>query len=150
MTTAVVDTNIIVAGMLTQSPRSASRELIDRLFAGDFELLLSTAALAEIQHVLALPQMQAIHHLTDDEIQQFCRALAVRSRMLSGNVEVSPAITRDISDTKWIALAIEGDADFLVSRDRRHLNRLKTVGRTQIVTAHAFLKSLAKTRRAAE
>ena len=142
MISAVIDTNIIVAGLLTENSRSASHQVIDRLFAGDFDSLQSTASLAEIQHVLSLPQMQAIHQLSDNEIQQFCRALTVRSRMLSGAMHVSSAITRDVSDTKWVALALEGDADYLVTRDRRHLNRLKTVGRTKIVTAHAFLKAL--------
>lgn len=142
MTSAVVDTNIIVAGVLTKNPRSASRGVIDQLFAGAFELLLSPAALMEIQHVLALPRMQAIHQLTDEDMRGLCRALEVQSRMLSGAVEVSPAITRDVSDTKWVALALKGDADYLVTRDRRHLHRLRTIGRTKIVTAHAFLQAL--------
>jgi len=41
--------------------------------------------------VLALPQMQAVHQLTDDDLQRFCRALEVRSTMLSGSVEVADA-----------------------------------------------------------
>ena len=88
MTSAVIDTNIIVAGVLTKNPRSASRGVIDQLFAGAFELLLSSEALLEIQHVLALPRMQAIHQCTDDDLQQFCRALEICNRMLSGTVEM--------------------------------------------------------------
>ena len=142
MLSAVVDTNVVVAGVLSSNPTSASRALMDRLRAGKFVLLLSPEALLEIEEVLALSEMKAIHGLTDDEIRMFCESLQVGSRMVSGTTPVSPALTRDVTDTKWVAIAVEGDADYLVTKDRRHLHRLKTVGRTKIVTPRKFLKAL--------
>ena len=91
MIRAVIDTNIIVAGVLTKSPRSSNRRVMDRFFAGDFELCLSRSTLAEIQHVLALPQMRKIHRLTDSDIKRLCRAMAVRSRVFVPTAAVSPA-----------------------------------------------------------
>jgi putative PIN family toxin of toxin-antitoxin system len=131
MLSAVVDTNVIVAGVLSSNPTSASRALMDRLRAGEFLLLLSPEALLEIEEVLALAEMKAIHGLTDDEI-----------RTLSGTTSISAALTRDVTDTKWVAIAIEGDADCLVTKDRRHLHRLKRAGRAKIVTPRKFLKVL--------
>jgi len=31
------------------------------------------------------------------------------------------SLTRDMTDTKWLALAIKGSANYLVTNDRRHL-----------------------------
>lgn len=142
MLSAVVDTNVIVAGVLSSNATSASRALIDRLRAGEFLLLMSPEALLEIEEVLTLPEMKAIHGLTDDEIRAFCQSLQVGSRMVSGTTPVSPALTRDVTDTKWVAIAVEGDADCLVTKDRRHLLRLNRVGRTKIVTPRKFLQAL--------
>ncbi len=142
MVSAVIDTNILVAGILTANPRSASRRVIDGLFSGAYDLLLSPTILQEIQDVLTLPRLQSVHRLTADQIQRFCHSLQVRGRMFSGTREVSAALTRDVTDTKWVALALEADADYLVTRDRRHLHRLRTVGHTRIVTAHQFLQQL--------
>ena len=143
MVNAVVDTNVIVVGVLTNDPYSASASVIDRHRNGEFLLFLSPPALLELQEVLAFPRLRAIHHLTDEEIRRFCRRLEVHhSRMFSGTIPVSPAITRDVTDTKWVALALEAQPDYLVTNDRRHLHRLRTVGRTQIVTPRAFIREL--------
>jgi putative PIN family toxin of toxin-antitoxin system len=144
MLAAVVDTNVLVAGVLTRSLRSASRRLVDRHRSGEFTLLLSPATLTEIQEVLALPQLRAMHHLTDDEIRLFCLRLEFdkNTRVLAGTRPVSPSVTRDVSDTKWVALALEGHTDYLVTNDHRHLHRLRMIGRTRIVTPHKFLQAL--------
>ncbi len=144
MVSAVVDTNVLVAGVLTSSSRSASRRLLDRHRRGDFALFLSPAALKEIQQVLVLPSLRAMHQLTDDEIQLFCLRLEfdTNTRVLAGTLPVSPAVTRDVTDTKWLALALEAEADYLVTKDRRHLHRLRKFGKTRIVTPHKFLQAL--------
>jgi predicted nucleic acid-binding protein len=49
----------------------------------------------------------------------------------------------DVTDTKFLALAEESGATYLVTQDRRHLLRLKQYGKTQIVTPAQFLKELA-------
>ncbi|MEX0713265.1 MAG: hypothetical protein WD278_13000 [Pirellulales bacterium] len=46
------------------------------------------------------------------------------------------------ADTKWVALALATDADFLITHDHRHLHRLRVVGRTKIVTPAAFLRQI--------
>ena len=142
MLSAVVDTNVIVAGILTAFSNSASHLLLNRLWKEEFLLVCSPAALLEIAEVLAHPEMQKIHRLRDAEIRAFCQALEIRSRMFVGTRPVSPTVTRDVTDTKWVALAIESVADYLVTFDRRHLHRLRKVGQTRIVTPHKFLQAL--------
>jgi predicted nucleic acid-binding protein len=47
-----------------------------------------------------------------------------------------------VTDTKFVALAIDGQADYLVTHDQRHLGRLKKVGQAKVVTPAKFLMAL--------
>ena len=48
-------------------------------------------------------------------------------------------LSEDPDDHPLLAMAIAGDADCLVSGDKRDVLALKKVGKTRIVTAHRFL-----------
>ncbi|MBI1902723.1 MAG: putative toxin-antitoxin system toxin component, PIN family [Planctomycetia bacterium] len=135
---------MIIAGVLSSSPRSASRAVLDRHRTGDFLLVLSPDTLREIRSVLAHSELRAVHGMTDADIRHFCRALQVASQVFPGSLVVPPAVTRDLTDTKWVALALESGADFLVTNDQRHLHRLKAIGRTRIATPARFLRELAQ------
>ena len=52
-----------------------------------------------------------------------------------------PRVVRDPQDDYLIACALAGEADFILSGDK-DLLVLKTVGKTQIVTARNFLEHL--------
>jgi predicted nucleic acid-binding protein len=65
--------------------------------------------------------------------------LAVVLRTLP-ELEVSP----DVGDNFLLAMAQAGDADFLVSGDKRHVLSLKTFGTTQIVTARQMIEKLGR------
>jgi predicted nucleic acid-binding protein len=56
-------------------------------------------------------------------------------------------LARDITDTKFLDLALAADADYLVTNDHRHLLPLKIIGRTRIVTPHKFMLALRHARR---
>jgi len=142
MPSAVVDTNIFVAALLTTSPRSASRRVVDALLSEHFQLLISPDTFDELMEVMALPRIRAQHELTDRALITFGRSILASGTMLTGKLILDPAIVRDVTDAKWLALAIEGNADFLVTNDKRHLHRVRKQIKTKIVTAHAFLKRL--------
>lgn len=55
-------------------------------------------------------------------------------------------MSEDPQDNPVLAMAVAGEADFLVTGDRRGLLSLKRVGTTRIVTAAEFLKVLKKKR----
>ena len=55
-------------------------------------------------------------------------------------------LSQDPQDNPVLAMAIAGEADYLVTGDRRGLLSLKRVGTTRIVTAAEFLKILKKKR----
>jgi len=142
MISAAVDTNILVRGAIAVHPNSASKRVVDALLAGRFTLLLSRDTLLELQRVLADETIRAKHGWTDVEILSFCRVLEVRGRLIEPTTVVSASLTRDVTDTKWVALALDGHADYLVTKDRRHLQRLKQIGHTKVVSAQEFLEIL--------
>jgi len=144
MLSAILDTNVFIAGLLSTHARSASRELVDRHLRGDFTLFSSPEAMLELAAVLSLPKLLVVHGLSIEQIHRLSRALesARNTRLFEVTTVMPPSITRDATDTKWLALAVETDADYLVSLDRRHLLRLKTVHRTKLVTPRAFLNAL--------
>jgi len=69
-------------------------------------------------------------------------AFCPEQSVLPGTLSVSSALARDVTDTKWLAIALEADADYLVTLDRRHLQRLKSIGQTKNVSPRAFLRAL--------
>ncbi len=142
MISATVDTNIVVRGAIASHPQSASKAVVDAVFAGRFILLLSPKALEEIQRVLVDDEIRAKHGWNDEEILDFCRALEVQAQMIEPTTEVPASVTKDVTDTKWVALAIDGKADYLVTEDKRHLRRLKKIGQTKVVSKKAFLEAL--------
>lgn len=142
MIAAVVDTNILVRGAIASHPNSASKSVVDAIFAGSFLLLLSRETLFEIQRVLADEEIREMHGWSEELILSFCRALEIKGRVIETTTVVPPSLTRDVTDTKFVALAIDGQADYLVTLDRRHLGRLKKVGKVKVVTPAKFLMLL--------
>lgn len=69
----------------------------------------------------------------------FIRSLAVAT---PEPVEVA-ALSGDPDDDRIIAAALAGDADVLVSGDRRHVLPLEAVGAMRILTPQALLAELA-------
>jgi uncharacterized protein len=86
--------------------------------------------------------MRAVHELTEEKISLLLAALETISTISAPVEIVSAAIPRDATDSKWLALAVQSGADYLVTNDRRHLLRLRQFGRTLIVTPREFLRVL--------
>lgn len=75
----VVDTNVVVAGLLTRDPASRTRALLDAMLAGRLGFLLSESLLAEYRAVLLRPKIAALHGLTEDEIDELLVLLAANA-----------------------------------------------------------------------
>jgi hypothetical protein len=104
--------------------------------------LLSPAILDELQRVLVYPRIKKLHRRTPEEIARFFRTLEKISVVTPGIVSVS-TVADDPSDNVYLACAVEGSADFVVSGDR-HLTDLKTFRGIPIFNAATFLKLIAE------
>jgi putative PIN family toxin of toxin-antitoxin system len=140
MVTAILDTNVFIRAALR--PNSPSARVVLAFLDGRFQLVLSHAVLQELLIVLLLPEIRLIHGWSDDTILRFVGNLSAVAVIYPGEERVPASLPRDATDVKFLSLAHEADADYLVTKDGRHLLRLKKYRRTQIVTPKQFLAEL--------
>ena len=76
---AVIDTNVVVAGLLTLDAGSPAARILDGMCRGAFPFLLSTALLAEYREVLLRKKIRALHRLGEREVDVLLTALATNA-----------------------------------------------------------------------
>ncbi len=130
----VIDTNVFVSATIF---KGEANRLVDSWQRNKFTFLMSGKILDEYIKVLAYPKFK----LTDDEIKYI-----IESELLPFitpcRVEAELDIIKcDISDNKFLALALTGEADYIVSGDKHFLD-LGKIERTRIVSLKKFLSVL--------
>lgn len=106
----VFDTNTIVSGVLFE--RSKPGRALLRAFQYG-EILLSQSTLEELAEVLQRPKFD--RYVTSSEREEFLEAFVDRATWVEPSEEIH--LCRDPKDDKFLALAIAGNADFLISGD---------------------------------
>lgn len=76
---AIIDTNVVVAGVLTADPDTPTSRILDGMVRGRFPFVLSVPLLAEYRRVLTRPRIAERHGLTSDEIDRLLSALAANA-----------------------------------------------------------------------
>jgi putative PIN family toxin of toxin-antitoxin system len=133
----VLDTNVIISATLI---RGGNEDRLLRAWQRSaFELILSPAILEEVGRALSYEKIKKRRWVTDEEALLLIEMLAEKSTLVSGNTKV--ATSRDTDDDKFLAAALEGKADYLVTGDRDLLS-LKRFRDTQIVKPTEFLRLL--------
>ena len=113
----VLDANVLVSAVISR--RGAPRQIIDLWREEAFELLTSDAILDEVARVLQYPRIAALHKLTDAEMVEFLALLREESRDVGSTERVN--VSPDETDNRYIECAVAGEADYLVTGDKRHL-----------------------------
>ena len=123
----VLDTNILISAFV--SNKGASAQILARCQAGELELLISPESIAELRRVLTYPSLRKRFRYSDEQIEAFVTFLEQAAIVLSPPVSVR-AVPADADDDKFVALALAGQAQYLVSGD----DHLLQVGQYQGVT----------------
>jgi uncharacterized protein len=126
---AVIDTNVLIAGLLWRGPPHA---LLEHARAGTLTLVSSPALIAELADVIARPKFNAILTRTNTSRER----LLTDARQLTEVIEPPPLpqpVCRDPDDDQVLALALTAKADFIVSGDDDLLS-LKNFESLPIVT----------------
>lgn len=98
------------------SPGAACLRLAE---ARQIELFVSRQILAEVQDVLSRDYIrQKFDSLTDEKRSQFIRRVRKTATLIKKTSEHFTCPQRDPKDEPYINLAIEVEADYLVSRDK--------------------------------
>lgn len=137
MITVILDTNVFVRAAIR--PSSQSARIVDAYLDGKFQLIHSQPVLEELLAGLLFPAIRRYHAWSDEEVLEFVTNLPAAAWLYPGIAPVAPSIPRDVSDVKFLSLAQESGAMYLVTKDGRHLLRLKRFGPTRIVTPRQFL-----------
>jgi hypothetical protein len=130
----VLDTNALVRVALAKSP--LARALRFAFEEGVFILLTSDEILLELDRVLHYPRIAVHHALTEDTIQEFESVVRDIAVVVPG-LYVVKRVEADPDDDKFLACALEGDADCMVSEDP-HLRDLKSYQGIAIVSLAQF------------
>ena len=135
----VLDANIFASALIRpQGPPGQMLALLLRQHA--FELVMSPAILEEVGRVLRYPRVRKHLAATDEELDLWLASLDIVAVPVEGALEVK-AVAADPEDDKYLAAAVEGMAEVVVSGDD-HLLALGSYEGIRIVTARAFLEML--------
>jgi putative PIN family toxin of toxin-antitoxin system len=130
----IVDTNVVVAGLLTAHEASPVARILDGMLAASFPFVLSEALLAEYRTVLVRPGLRKLHGLTVAEVEVILTDLAQHAIVLAP-VVASPA--PDPGDQLlWDLLAARADL-LLVTGDKLLLRDPGMRGR--VITPQVFV-----------
>ncbi len=122
----IVDTNVVVAGLLTKSDASPVARVLDGMLSAAFPFVMSEALLAEYRAVLVRPPLRKLHGLTVAEVESVLTDVAQHAIMLTP-VAAPPA--PDPGDQLlWELLAARADV-LLVTGDKLLLRDANMRGR---------------------
>jgi putative PIN family toxin of toxin-antitoxin system len=106
----VVDTNVLISRLLM--PGGVAARAMDRALA-DGVLLVSDATLAELADVLSRPKFD--RYVSIAERQRYLQLLGGVARRVT--ITYQTAICRDPKDDKFLHVALNGEANILVTGD---------------------------------
>ena len=136
MIKVVLDTNVFVSAVL--NPVGNPGRIIELVKQGRLKLIVSPDILAEIESTLSYPRLIKLHKKSSKWIKAFVKELSDKAIITPGTLELD-AIKDDPSDNIYLACAVEGLANFIISGDQ-HLTKLKTFQRIRIVPPTRFLE----------
>ena len=114
MIRAVFDTSVLVRYLI--KPSVAIKELIEDLWLGDaVQMVTALELIEELESVLARDYIQAL--IRPEEGQVLLEIIESKAEIISPLGPI-PSYTRDPKDDKFIACALAGDAEVVISVDK--------------------------------
>jgi putative PIN family toxin of toxin-antitoxin system len=127
----VLDTNILISGYLWKGP---PRQAIEKVRDKEWSLLISKETTDEPIRVLAYRKFS----LSPEEIQPIVEDLFRISEIVEVTTKVT-AIRTDLTDNMFLALAVDGSAEVIVSGDH-HLLDIRQFADVPIIRVRRFLQ----------
>lgn len=97
---AVIDTNVVVSGLLSDAAGSPTGSIVDAMLAGTIPFVLSESLLAEYREVLLRPAIRERHGLTEAEVDAVLEDIVLNAGLKDPGPTERPgaqACPRDIS-----------------------------------------------------
>jgi putative PIN family toxin of toxin-antitoxin system len=135
---AVVDTNVVVSGILTARQESPTARIVDSMLNGGFRFLISVELLAEYREVLLRPKIRRRHGLSPSEVDIILADIAAAGAVIE--VEPPPAGPRKGGDDHLWRIFARDPSALLVTGDKRLFDR-RDEGR-EILSPREFLERI--------
>jgi uncharacterized protein len=130
----VIDTNVLISAVLT--PEGTARKVLNRVYQ-IFKIAQSDETYQEL--VTRIYKRKFDKYISDQEREDFLRVVKHHSQFVK--VESQVEICRDIDDNKFLELAIDSNAVFLITGDRDLLSlKAQIEYQKLIVTPREFLE----------
>ncbi len=130
----VLDTNILVSSLLFGGELS---KIVDIWLKGKIIPLISPETFKEFQKVLTYPKFS----LTEKEIKMIIEEYILPFFEVVEPKESISGICNDPDDDKFLVCALSGNAEYIISGDKK-LCSLKKYNGVKIITAREFLRIL--------
>lgn len=134
----VVDTNIVVAGLITAPGASPVTAILDAMLAGRLLYLMSPALLQEYRSVLLRPKIAKFHGLGEPEVDRVLVELTANA--IWREPDRASAAPEPGDDHLWALLAAH-DGSILITGDR--LLQTKPPADNRVISPSAWLEIVA-------
>ncbi len=134
----VVDTNIIVSGLMTTATPPA--QILDAIHKKKAILLVSDEIVVEYLRVFDYPHIRKYKKITDEAVRDLTSLFIEKAE----RIEVFSPIqkSKDPDDDKFLSMAVEGKANFLITGNKADLLSLKEIEHIPIITARQAVEKL--------
>lgn len=132
----VLDTNLLISALISE--QGAPARLIDAWDEQRFILVSSEEQLEEFKTVTRRERLAPF--IERNDVGRFINQIRAEAAILGKLPNVDRSA--DPTDNFLLAMAEAGEADYLVSGDRRGVLALAQHGRTKIITARAMTETL--------
>ncbi|MEA3345326.1 MAG: putative toxin-antitoxin system toxin component, PIN family [Chloroflexota bacterium] len=133
----VVDTSVLIRYLI--KPSAAIKKLVEVGWLGDeVQMVTSPELIEELEGVLRRDYIQAL--IQPEEGQALLDAIYLKAEV-TPPLGMIPSYTRDPKDDKFIACALIGDAEYIVTVDKDLLS-VETLGDVCMVTPYKFVAIL--------
>jgi len=127
----VLDTNLWISFLITKD----LSKLDKRIFTGETILIFSQELLHEFITVVSRPKFKK--YFSQEEIIEILDIIDQQAIFVEVTSDIKKC--RDEKDNFLLSLAVDGNADFLITGDQ-DLLELKSIEKTQIVTINQYLE----------
>ncbi len=132
----VIDSNVWIAALI--SPAGTARQVVDAVLDHEIDILMSESTFAELVSRLDRPRFD--RYREPESWNAFLAAL-VELSLWHEDAGTAIGASRDADDDKFLALAVTGQADAIISGDRDLLDLIVHDG-VPIFTPAQFLQRL--------
>jgi len=141
----VPDIMVYVSG--STASMSYSSQLLRLWEQRAFDIAASEPILQDLERVLLYPAVMKVHKLDRAEIVEYVTNIRSGAVLVPGTTPVS--VSPDPDDNKLFSCAVEAGAEYLVSKDKRHVLSIASYEGVQTITPQDFIEEVVQLEKAA-